>query len=118
METIEMTALNPPKASSQACELGKDEDFWTFDAVKERLVEAMRLWWRSPGEGRWPFASDAPWHLMTRRTRIEAGEFKGREYQLRLQAEDAEEAKRWEGRDRSGPLTRETSAGATKRPNG
>lgn len=84
--------------------------FWTFDAVEERLIEAMRLWWRTPGGGTWPFASDAPWHLMTRRTRIEAGEFKGREYQLRMQAEDAEEAQRWAGRDRLGPLTREDVA--------
>lgn len=87
-----------------------DASFWTFDAVQERLVEAMRLWWRSPGEGRWPFAGDAPWHLMTRRTRIEAGDFKGRDLQLRMQADDAEEAKRWEGRDRKGPLSRDDVA--------
>jgi hypothetical protein len=88
---------------------GRNE-FWTFDAVQERLIEAMRLWWRSPGGGRWPFAGDAPWHLMTRRTRIEAGDFKGRELQLREQADDAEEAKRWEGRDRKGPLSRDEVA--------
>jgi hypothetical protein len=109
METIEMTDLYPPKASSQASELGS-EDFWTYEAVLERLIDTMRLWWRSPGSGRWPFASDAPWHLMTRKTRIEAGDFKGREMQLRMQAEDAEEAKRWEGRDRSGPLSRDEVA--------
>jgi hypothetical protein len=86
-------------------------EFWTFDAVQERLVEAMRLWWRSPGGGQWPFAGDAPWHLMTRKTRIEAGEFKGgRELQLRMQAEDAEEAQRWAGRDRTGPLSRDDVA--------
>ena len=27
-------------------ELG--DGFWTFEAVEERMVEAMRLWWRSP----------------------------------------------------------------------
>jgi hypothetical protein len=48
----------------------------------------------------WPFAADAPWHLMTRKTRIEEGGLKGRELQLRMQAEDAEETKRWEGRER------------------
>src|SRR4051794_25298419 len=75
--------------------------FWTFEAVQERLVEAMRLWWRSPGGGRWPFAGDAPWQLMTRRTRIESGGLKGRELQLHMQAEDAEETRRWQGRERS-----------------
>jgi hypothetical protein len=50
-----------------------------------------------PGGGRWPFAGDAPWQLMTRRTRIEAGGLKGRELQLRMQAEDAEETRRWQG---------------------
>ena len=101
-----MSLNNPPKPTSQS----REDGFWTFDAVEERLIEAMRLWWRTPGGGSWPFASDAPWHLMTRRTRIETGDFKGREMQLRMQAEDAEEAKRWEGRDRTGPLTREDVA--------
>lgn len=41
-------------------------DWWTFDLVREALVEAAVLWRRSPGEGRWPFASDGPWHLMSR----------------------------------------------------
>jgi hypothetical protein len=53
------------RVANGASDCGKD-GFWTFDAVEERLIEAMRLWWRSPGGGRWPFASDAPWHLMTR----------------------------------------------------
>lgn len=88
-------------------------DFWAFEAVQERLVEAMRLWWRSPGEGHWPFASDAPWHLMTRQTRVTIGiegGLKGRELQLHMQAEDSEEAKRREGRDDVGPLTRDDVA--------
>jgi hypothetical protein len=38
--------------------------FLTFDDVQERLVETIRLWWRMPGGGRWPFASDGPWHLV------------------------------------------------------
>jgi hypothetical protein len=90
--------------------VGGRVDFWTFEAVQDRLVEAMRLWWRSPGEGRWPFAADAPWHLMTRKTRIEAGGLKGRELQLHIQAEDAEETRRWQGRERSGPLSRDDVA--------
>lgn len=101
-----MSQTNPPKQSSQTWE----GDFWTFDAVKERLTEAMRLWWRSPGGGRWPFAGDAPWHLMTRRTRIAEAGLRGMDLQRRLQAEDAEEAKRMEGREYRGPLTREDVA--------
>lgn len=85
-------------------------DFYTCGMVEERLVEAMRLWWRSPGAGRWPFAADAPWHLMTRKTRISEGGFKGRDLQLRMQAEDAEEAKRMEGRERKGSLSRDEVA--------
>ncbi len=83
-----------------------DDNFWTFDAVEERLVEAVRLWWRSPGGGTWPFAGDAPWQLMTRRTRISTGGLKGRELQLHMQEEDAEETRRWQGRERIGPLSR------------
>jgi hypothetical protein len=97
METPEMTTNNPPKTSSQT---GKD-GFWTFDAVQERLIEAMRLWWRSPGRRRWPFAGDAPWHLMTRKTRISAGMVKGMEMTRLLQEDDAEETRRWQGRERS-----------------
>jgi hypothetical protein len=82
------------------------EGFWTFEAVEERLIEAMRLWWRSPGQGRWPFALDAPWHLMTRRTRIAEAGLKGMDIQRRLQAEDDEEGKRMEGRERRGSLSR------------
>lgn len=38
--------------------------FWSYDAVQERLVEAVRLCWRDE-PGRWPFASDGPWNLIT-----------------------------------------------------
>lgn len=38
--------------------------FWTFASVEERLVEAMRLWWRSPGGRSSPFAADGPWELV------------------------------------------------------
>lgn len=47
----------------------RDLEFWSFKEVEQRLIEAMHLWRRSPGEGRWPFASDAPWHLLTREVR-------------------------------------------------
>jgi hypothetical protein len=70
----------------------------------------MRLWWRSPGEGRWPFAGDAPWHLMTRRTRLGEGLIKGMDITRLLQEDDAEETRRWQGRERRGPLSREEIA--------
>jgi hypothetical protein len=94
------------RVANEPSEFGRD-DFWTFAAVEERLLEAMRLWWRSPGGGKWPFAADAPWHLMTRATRIATGGLKGREFQLHMQAEDAEETRQWQGRERPVPLTRE-----------
>jgi hypothetical protein len=37
---------------------------WSFAEVQEDLVEVMQMWWRAPGGGRWPFASDGPWHLI------------------------------------------------------
>jgi hypothetical protein len=40
--------------------------FWTFDMVEERLVETVHLWWRSPGGGRSPYATDGPWELVKR----------------------------------------------------
>lgn len=41
-------------------------EWWSFDLVREALLEAAALWGRSPGDGRWPFAADGPWHLMSR----------------------------------------------------
>jgi hypothetical protein len=51
-------------------------EWWSFDLVREALVDAMALWRRSPGEGRWPFASDGPWHLMSRDA--QAGDYDAR----------------------------------------
>lgn len=53
--------------------------FWTFEAVEERLIEAIELWKRSPGGGLGPstgngYATDAPWQLLTRATRASAGD--------------------------------------------
>lgn len=45
---------------------GESQLCWTYDLVEERLVEAAALWRRSPGDGKWPFAADAPWHQMKR----------------------------------------------------
>ncbi|MGZ8286125.1 MAG: hypothetical protein ACXW27_09035 [Allosphingosinicella sp.] len=38
--------------------------FLSYDDVEARLIEAVRSWWRMPGGGAWPFASDGPWHLI------------------------------------------------------
>jgi hypothetical protein len=35
------------RVDAEASNAGRD-GFWTFDMVEERLVEAMRYWWRSP----------------------------------------------------------------------
>lgn len=42
--------------------------------VEAELIEAVQMSWRLPGRGRWPFAGDAPWHLMTREARAD-GQF-------------------------------------------
>jgi hypothetical protein len=43
---------------------GDEAQFWTFDMVEARLVETIHCLRRMPGDGRWPFASDGPWHLI------------------------------------------------------
>ncbi|MGE0178972.1 MAG: hypothetical protein AB7O91_04025 [Sphingomonas sp.] len=48
-----------PKASA-----GGEMAGWTFEAVEQRWIEAMRCWRRMPGGGRWPFAGDGPWNLI------------------------------------------------------
>ena len=61
------------------CRKGTDvAGFWTFEAVEERMVEAIELWRRSPGGGLGPrtgdgHATDAPWKLLTRKARASAG---------------------------------------------
>lgn len=37
--------------------------FLSYDDVEARLIDAVQLHWRTEG-GRWPFASDGPWHLI------------------------------------------------------
>jgi len=111
MKAIDMTDFNPPKQSSQSWE----GDYWTFDAVEERLIDAMLLWKRSPGGGKWPFAGDAPWHLMSRKTRTAEALTRGKlkpaeeaEVVARLlREEDDRETAQWQGRDRPRPLTRD-----------
>lgn len=55
----------------------KGGSFHTFESVQDQLIEAMQLWRRSPGDGRWPFAGDGPWHLVrTEATAQEAWDIK------------------------------------------
>lgn len=49
MTDIDPPIVSSPNGSSGAC--------WTFDLVEACLVEAMRLWWRSPDRER-------GWHLI------------------------------------------------------
>ncbi|WP_447727263.1 hypothetical protein [Sphingomonas koreensis] len=44
-------------------EASSDGSFLTYDDVEGRLVDAVRLHWRTETGG-WPFASDGPWHLI------------------------------------------------------
>lgn len=38
-------------------------EYWTFEAVEQRLIEAMRFAWRDE-PGKFPFAGDGPWSLI------------------------------------------------------
>lgn len=103
-------AFNYPSFEEHKMLKGKESGFWTFEEVQARLVEAVHLWRRSPGEARWPFATDAPWHLMTRATRADAGRVKGMDLQRVLNEDDEQETKQWQGRERPRALTREEIA--------
>ena len=101
------------KVETQASIRGREAlgpDFLTFDDVEERLVEAMQLWARTPGGGHNPFATDAPWQLLTRRARAEAGNVKGMDLLRLLQEDDESETSYWQGRERPSPLTRDDVA--------
>lgn len=83
------------------------EPFWSYQSVQAALVEAVVLTWRSESSGRWPFASDAPWQLMTRAARAQAGEVKGMDLQRLLLEDDERETRQWQGRERKRALTAE-----------
>lgn len=85
-------------------------NFWTFDAVQERLVEALHLWERSPGGGRWPFAGDGPWQLITRKVRMAEGMVMGMDITRLLQEDDDAETRQWLGRERRRSLSRDEVA--------
>lgn len=102
---------NPPsRRKGKRDQMINQEIWWTFDLVEERLVEAMQLWARSPGGGTNPFATDAPWQLLTRKVRLEAGNVKGMDITRQLQEDDDNETRFWQGRERRGPLTRDEVA--------
>jgi hypothetical protein len=77
-----------------ASDCGRDA-FWTFDAVQEELIEALRLLWRLPSGGREPsrFATDGPWQHLTRAVRAEAGKMAMMEL-WRIEQEEAARAGR------------------------
>jgi len=51
-------------------------EWWTFDLVRDALVEVADLWWRSPGGRGAQYASDGPWRQMLREDR--AGDWDAR----------------------------------------
>jgi len=53
-----------------------DPEWWTFDLVRDRLVDVAHLWWRSPGGQGAAYATDGPWRQMIRETR--AGDYDAR----------------------------------------
>lgn len=54
---------------------GVTSGLWGVEGVEEALIEAHDLWRRSPGERRWPFAGDGPWHLAQGEVGDVAGEY-------------------------------------------
>lgn len=56
------------ESGSRGLVCGREPLSWK--GTEEALVEAVKMAWRAGGGGgRWPFASDGPWHLMTREVR-------------------------------------------------
>lgn len=47
----------------------------TLMDLEERLIAVHELWRRSPGDARWPFAGDGPWHLAQGEVGDIAGDF-------------------------------------------
>lgn len=62
--------------------LASDLGLWTPDMVQERMVEAVRAWWRSPGRvgpgSGGPYARDIPAALIIRETNM--GDYDDRGY--------------------------------------
>jgi len=61
--------------------MGKERDMTglvrprDIEELQEAFIRCHDLERREPGNGRWPFAGDAPWHLMQRE--VEAGDYCG-----------------------------------------
>lgn len=73
----------------------------SWSEVEAALVEAVRMLRRLPGEGRMPFATDGPWHLISRRNRAEG------DLQAWLQEREAEAVREERNRARAAGLTAE-----------
>ena len=73
----------------------------SFCEVQAELVEAVRMLARMPGEGRMPFATDGPWHLISRRDRAEG------DLQAWQQEREAEAVREERNRARASGLTSE-----------
>lgn len=73
----------------------------SWGEVEAALVEAVRMLRRMPGEARMPFASDGPWHLISREARAEG------DLQAWKQEREAEAVRDERNRARSGPLRAE-----------
>jgi hypothetical protein len=54
------------KSGEPTAQADQGPEWWTWEMVRDELVEVAVLWWRSPG-GRGPaYATDGPWRQMTR----------------------------------------------------
>lgn len=73
----------------------------SFAGVEAALVEAVRMLRRLPGEGRMPFATDGPWHLISREARAEG------DLQAWKQEREAEAVREERNRARAAGLTAE-----------
>jgi hypothetical protein len=72
----------------------------SWKEVEEQMVAAVRMLRRLPSGGRWPFASDGPWHLITREAR--AGQWDGWRQEI-----EAAEVRELRNVARTVPLTAE-----------
>ena len=73
MENTDISMENSVAGGSRFTSTGPSGVPSTLEALEERLIAVHDLWRRSPGEARWPFAGDGPWHL----AQGEVGDIKG-----------------------------------------
>lgn len=73
MDNTDISREIAVSARSRFASTGRSGVPSTLEALEERLVAVHELWRRSPGDARWPFAGDGPWHL----AQGEVGDIKG-----------------------------------------